>query len=227
MVENNFMNSLSKTRIFLVEDNQLFLQGLKHFISQYDEFEVVGSAIDGPTAFKEIQRLQPDIAIIDVILPGMDGLTLIEKLKKYQVPTRTLVLSESQQEDLVDRMVRVGVDSYVTKADSNQEIYKSLVCLAEQGRYFSPKAGEKLFQNLRAQQQVVTDSPPTLTPRELQVAELLEKKMTNKEIAQEIGCSAFTVKCHKANLMRKLNVSRSADVVAWLKSNKKNNTTVF
>ena len=226
MVANNLpQDTTSKTTVFIVEDQNLFLQGLQLFISHYPEFEVVGTANGANQAFQQIVKLKPQIVIIDIYLPDANGLLLIKQLKEQAPKTKALVLSEAQEEHLINQLVEVGADSYVLKSESNIEIYKSLSSLANGKPYFSPRAGLKLFSALKNHlrehaNDTVNTMNASITKREKQIAQFLKAGKTNKEIANELGCSAFTVKCHKANLMRKIHVNSSSEIVQWFSKQK-------
>ncbi len=226
MVANNLtQDSGSKTTVFIVEDQNLYLEGLRQFIEHYPEFEVVGTARAANQALVQIAKIKPAIVIIDIFLPDMSGLELLRQLKKKSASTKALILSEAHEENVINELVESGADSYVLKSESNIEIYKSLSSLACGKPYYSPRAGFKFFSALKNHLQEhennsVNTVSASLTKREQQIAEYLKAGLTNKEIASELGCSAFTVKCHKANLMRKIHVNSSSEIVQWFSRSK-------
>jgi two-component system NarL family response regulator len=213
---------MNRAKVFIVEDNLVFRMGLKSLLNADEQFECVGEAGNGHEALVFLSREIPDIVLLDLELPHVDGVTFLRELLALNLKVKVLVLSQESQPQRIQELLDLGIDGHILKVEDSAEILRGLHALAHGRRYFSSRMGECYFELLREQRYLpgaapalAERSPPKLSPREWQIARLIAEGKTNKEIAQDLNCSEHTIKCHKANLMRKMGVQNSAGVVAW------------
>lgn len=204
---------MEQLNVFLVEDSLIFRIGLKGLITMEARFNCVGESDNGCDALAWISRAKVDIIVLDLELPRMDGVNFLGNLAKLHLKTKVMILSQESQRHRVLELLDLGIDGHVLKTDDSSEILRGLHAIADGGRYFSTRMGAQYFDLLREQR--LTPNP-TISPREKQIARLIAEGKTNRDIAGALDCSEHTIKCHKANLMRKLGAQNSAEVVAWV-----------
>jgi DNA-binding NarL/FixJ family response regulator len=154
-------------------------------------------------------------------MPRFDGVQFLRELWSLQRGIRVLVLSQESPRHRIQELLDLDIDGHIMKVEDSSEILRGLHALADGQKYFSAKMGERYYELLREYRLSVAAPPSTesaavkLSPREKQIALLIAEGKTNKDMARILECSEHTIKCHKANLMRKMGVQNSAEVVAW------------
>lgn len=212
---------MKQAKVFIVEDNLIFRMGLKGLLSQDDRFLCVGEADNGLNALSSLSNLEPDIILLDLEMPRFDGVQFLRELWSLQRGIRVLVLSQESPRHRIQELLDLGIDGHIMKVEDSSEILRGLHAIADGQKYFSAKMGERYYDLLREYRQSAVAAQSTdnvavkLSPREKQIALLIAEGKTNKEMARILDCSEHTIKCHKANLMRKMGVQNSAEVVAW------------
>jgi DNA-binding NarL/FixJ family response regulator len=212
---------MKQAKVFIVEDNLIFRMGLKGLLSQDDRFLCVGEADNGLNALSSLSQLEPDIILLDLEMPRFDGVQFLRELWALRRDTRVLVLSQESPRHRIQELLDLDIDGHIMKVEDSSEILRGLHALADGQKYFSAKMGERYYELLREYRLSVAAPPSTesaavkLSPREKQIALLIAEGKTNKDMARILECSEHTIKCHKANLMRKMGVQNSAEVVAW------------
>lgn len=213
-----------QTRILLVDDHPMFRWGVRQFIACLPEFEVVGESSDGLDALEKICELKPDIILLDMEMPGLNGLELLSELKqRVKHPLKIIVLSQSSSVSLCQQLHQAGINGYLLKTEGIDEISKALSTVLKGESYFSPGMGQRLWNYMQDAAPVVASMETSsadkqaygLSLRELQVAHLVSQGLSNKQIAEQLGCSASTVKSHRANLMRKIGARSTLEVARW------------
>lgn len=209
---------MRSTRILLVDDHGAFRQAIRKWLN-HGPYEVVGEAENGEEALSRIAAVRPDIALVDLEMPQMDGPGLIQKIRATAQPLRIIVLSQAFDESRISQLIRLGIDGHVLKSDGSSELSRALKAVSAGSRYFSSEIGKRLYDFLSGK--AVVQSPSTgpelqLSARQLQVAQWVAQGKTNAEIGRILSCSENTIKTHKANIMRKLGVSNSVQLAAWV-----------
>jgi DNA-binding NarL/FixJ family response regulator len=200
------------TRIVIVEDHALIRTGLRTSLRN-SGFDVVGEAADGIEGLAAIIELKPDIAVIDLGIPGKDGVTLTREVKALDDPPRVVVLTMREEEAVVQAALRVGPDAYCVKSSPPGTIVDAIRTVAAGGAYFDPRvAGVVLSQLSGVTGDRLEDSP--LTPRETEILSLIAEGAANGEIAERLYVSLGTVKTHIAEIMHKLAASDRANATA-------------
>jgi DNA-binding NarL/FixJ family response regulator len=197
-------------RIVIVEDHGLVRTGLRTSLRS-SGFDVVGEAADGIVGQAMIAELQPDVAVIDLGIPGKDGVTLTRELKAGASPPRIVVLTMREDEAVVQAALRAGADAYCVKSSPQESIVDAIRTVAAGGAYFDPRiAGVVLARFAGGERE--DDSP--LTPRETEILTLIAEGAGNSEIAARLFVSLGTVKTHIGEIMHKLAASDRANATA-------------
>lgn len=189
-------------RILIVDDHSVVRQGLRMFLNLEDDFEIIGEAGNGAEALEKVAALHPDVVLMDLVMPVMDGVTAIEKIRQAHPDTEVIALTSVLEDTSVVNAVRAGAIGYLLKDTEADELRKAIKAAAAGQVQLSPKAAERLMREIRA-----PESPEKLTERETEVLRLLARGKANKEIALELHISETTVKTHVSNIMMKLEVS--------------------
>lgn len=192
-------------RIFLIDDHPMVRKGLAYFLSSQDDFEVVGEAGDGVEALQKIADLHPDVIIVDLVLPGMDGLSLIPLLKRRRPASELLVVSSFVDEAKVLNAIQIGASGYIMKDAQPKELARAVRSAARGELYLDPKAAHFLSLGLRGDFESVVGLEE-LTEREIDVLLLVTRGLSNKDIASDLSISPKTVKAHVSSILAKLNV---------------------
>lgn len=196
--------------------------GLSTLFKQSGDIEMVGEAADGEEALVLLRNNIPDVLLVDLLMPGMNGLELIRIVREEQIACKIIVISQQIEDDWIKQLVHYDIDGHILKSESLDEMLRALAAMKRDERFFSHQISQHLFRLLRGPEQApdkASSSLSEVSPREKEVISLIVKGQTNKEIAVVLQCSENTVKSHKANLMRKLGTSNSAEVVNWAHRN--------
>lgn len=202
-------------RILLADDHNLLRQGLKRIIGEQQEFEVVAETGSGLEAVQLAKAHRPDIAVVDVAMPELNGIEATAQLLKASPETSVLMLSMYGDERYVLRAMRAGARGYVLKDTVEDDFLQALRALAEGKTFFSPTVA-RICQEASAQhldQRDIDDRYELLTERERQLYHMLAEGQTNKDIAARLGLSLHTVETHRTRIMEKLGVHSIAELV--------------
>jgi NarL family two-component system response regulator LiaR len=188
-------------RILIVDDHSVVRQGLRMFLSLDPELEVIDEAVDGAEAVKKAKELKPDVVLMDLLMPVMDGITAIGIIRRELPDTEVIALTSVLEDSSVIGAVRAGAIGYLLKDTESDELCRAIKAAAAGQVQLSPKAAARLMREVRA-----PDSPETLTERETEVLRLLAQGQSNKEIAHALSIGEKTVKTHVSNILSKLSV---------------------
>lgn len=203
------------TRILVVDDHTILRQGLVRLLAGEDDLEVCGEAGNGREAVDKAKELAPDLVIMDLAMPGLNGLDSTRRILRVRPGARVLVLSMYIDEEYVTQAVEAGVNGYVLKDAPPDEILEAVRAVASGQRFFTsqipPEVLERAHSDKRRRQRKASE----LTHREREVMKLLAEGNTVKAIAGILGLSQKTVDTHKTNLMKKLNIHNRVDLVKY------------
>jgi DNA-binding NarL/FixJ family response regulator len=188
-------------RILIADDHQVVRQGLRMFLGLDPELEIVGEATNGQEALQMAKELTPDVVLMDLLMPVMDGITAIGHIRREVPDTEVLALTSVLEDASVTGAVRAGAIGYLLKDTQADELCRAIKAAAEGQVQLSPQAAARLMREVRA-----PESPETLTDREVDVLRLLAQGYANKEIARSLGIGEKTVKTHVSNILAKLSV---------------------
>jgi len=209
--------------IMLVDDHALVRQGIKSLLEDEANLVVIGEASSGTEAIEKVKNNPPDLLIIDIKMPQMTGIELVQILAKEGLATRFLMLSMHDSEEYVLQSVDAGAHGYLLKDASRNEFLKAIQTVCSDGLYYSGDISQYLINRYRKKgtspiiekPTVQTQEMPTvsLTKRELQILKLAASGLTNQGIADELGKSKRTVEAHRFNLMKKLEVKNLMELI--------------
>ena len=202
--------------IVLADDHHVVRQGLKTLLEIEPDFSVIGETADGLAVSNLVDDLQPDVLVVDLIMPGLNGLDIIQQVAHRSAHTQIVVLSMHANEAYVSEALRNGASAYVLKGSSAADLVQAVRQVMAGQRYLSPPLSK---QAIEAYEQKIKDTPldayHTLTPREKAVLLLVAEGHTSGEIAARLSISSRTVETHRRNLMRKLDLQSQADLIRY------------
>ncbi|NIO04048.1 MAG: response regulator [Proteobacteria bacterium] len=207
---------MTKWRIFIAEDHTILREGLRALLSSNPDFDVVGEAEDGLVTIRRVERIRPDVVLLDLAMPRMNGMAAILDIKRISPETRILILTVHKTEEYVLEAFRSGADGYCLKDATHDELLMALKSVLSGKPYLSPGISEKVLEGyLEARKTLKPVSAwDTLTQRERGVLKLIGEGYRNKEIANYLCLSVKTVEKHRANIMKKLDLHNVSDLTA-------------
>jgi NarL family two-component system response regulator LiaR len=188
-------------RILIADDHAVVRQGLRMFLALDPELEIIGEAADGSQAVSMVRELHPDVVLMDLMMPVMDGIQATGAIRREMPDTEVIALTSVLSDDSVVNAVKAGAIGYLLKDTQADELCRSIKAAAAGQVQLAPEASARLLREVRA-----PDSPETLTERETEVLRLLAQGQANKEIARNLGIGEKTVKTHVSNILAKLGV---------------------
>jgi len=208
---------VEKKKILIVEDHTILREGLKSLLSTNPEIEIAGEAGDGREAIWLVEKLNPDMVLMDLSMPRMDGMQAIREIKRRWPEKRVLALTAHKTEEYVLATLKAGADGYLLKDSTYQEMMTAVRSVLSGKRYLSPGISEKVIEGyLEGKQTIkVQGVRDNLTPREREVLKLIGEGYRTREIANLLVISPKTVEKHRANLMVKLNFHNVSQVTAY------------
>jgi len=197
-----------KARIVIAEDHTILREGLKSLLSSSSDFEIIGEAEDGQEAIRCVEKFKPDLILMDLSMPRMNGMDAIKEIKKRFSETKILVLTVHKTEEYILATLKAGADGYVLKDATHTELMIAVKNVLSGKHYISPGISEKVIEGyLEGRKTLKTrTSWETLTQREREILKLIAEGYKNKEIADYLCISPKTVEKHRANLMEKLDL---------------------
>ncbi|HKP10813.1 MAG TPA: response regulator transcription factor [Blastocatellia bacterium] len=208
--------STKKLRILLVDDHTILRQGLRVLIDSEADMEVVAEAANGVEALKKARERLPDVIIMDIGMPEMDGAEATETLKRELPQIHVLALTVHEDTSYLSQMLKAGAGGYVLKRAAADELINAIRVVAAGGHYLDPELTTRFVASYFSQQQVEAEEKrPSLSRREQDVMRLIAWGYTNKEIAATLRISVKTVETYKARLMVKLDLRSRVDIVRY------------
>lgn len=212
------MDSLKeKHRVFIVEDHQLFREGLKAMLNSRGDIDIVGEAEDGLEAIRQIRNLKPELVLLDLSMPKMGGISVMKEVKREHPEVRILALTIHESDQFVLEAFQAGTDGYCIKDSSRAELMNAVDWVLQGKAYISPDISDQVIQGYISGRKTLkkTNSWDTVTQREREVLKLLAEGHTNKEIGELLHISVKTVEKHRANLIGKLDLHNVAQLTTF------------
>ena len=208
---------MSHIRVLLADDHGLIRKGVRSVIAQDPGIMIAGEASDGSEAVRLADELSPDVVLMDVAMPGLNGLDAAALITRKEKRVGVIVLTMYSDEEYLVRALSAGVRGYLLKDSAEPDLLRAVRAVAAGHTFFSPAISDMLFDDyvLRLQRREVQDSYDLLTDREKQVLQLLAEGKTNKEVAVELSLGVSTVETHRMNLMKKLGLRNTAELVLY------------
>ena len=203
--------------ILLADDHTILRAGLRMMLNAQPDFEVVGEAQDGRQAIQEAQRLQPDVILMDITMPDMNGIEATRQIKKLLPETKVLILTMHEHDEYVFQALRAGASGYMLKEAADTDLISALRVIQNGQFYLSPTAQSVMvgdyLQRVRTGEE--KDSYSSLTEREREILKLVAEGYTNNKIAERLIISPKTVDTHRTHVMDKLNLHSRAELVKY------------
>ena len=204
------------TTVVLADDHLIFRQGLRALLAQESDLQVVGEAGDGVAAIQLVERLQPDVLVLDLTMPGLNGHEVAHQVSQQVPSTRIVVLSMHENEAYVLQALKCGAAGYVLKGSGMTELVQAIREVAQGRRYLSPPLSERAIElYMQKAQETPLDLYETLTPRERQVLHLSAHSLNNAEIGERLSLSPRTVESYRAEVMHKLGLRNQTDLIRY------------
>ena len=206
-----------KIHILIVDDHALVREGLKALLDDEPDFEVVGEAADGITAVEQAKQLRPQLVIMDIAMPNLNGIEATRKILHSRPQTHIIGLSGHTNEEYVREMLSVGASAYVTKSRPYEELLRALREVTQGRKYLRPDIAQTVIDDYVELRQHSSENPAfmTLTDREREVLQQVAEGHSTKEIADHLGVSDKTIDTHRSNLMEKLNIHSIAELTKY------------
>lgn len=201
-------------RMLLVDDHQIVLDGLRDILEPIADCIIVGSASNGREAISALAATQPDLLLMDLNMPGMDGLEALSEIRRRFPQLKVVILTMYDSVELARQVLSLGANGYLLKEHGKEELLTALRQVAAGGQYIS----EKIRHQMQPKEERFSDDfqkKLSLTQRELEILRLIARSYTNKEIADKLFLSELTVQTHRRNLKRKLKAEHTADLVRF------------
>jgi len=212
---------MGKLTILLADDHEIVREGVRKLIEREEGWEVCGEASDGRVAVVLAEKLKPDVVVLDLAMPELNGLEATRQIKRALPKTEVLIFTGEESEQLIHELFAAGARSYILKSDIGGHLVAAIRALAQHKHYFTDRVSEVVFARyFRGESGAGKDKTEGLTPREREIVQLLAEGKSNKEVGAVLGISIKTVETHRATTMRKLSLDSFADLVRYAIRNK-------
>jgi DNA-binding NarL/FixJ family response regulator len=202
-------------RVLLADDHATVRHGLRLMIDAEPDMTVIGEANDGNEAIRQVVDLEPDVIVMDISMPGMNGLAATRALKKMRPESIIITLTRHVDEAYLQELLRAGASGYVLKRSAPTELLHAIRLTAAGGQYLDSTLTARATAQFVGDERGASRGPGRLTDREAEVLRLIASGYSNKEIAARLGLSVKTIEAHKANAMRKLDLTGRIDIVKY------------
>jgi len=206
---------VSKIRILIVDDHAILREGVRALLSTHEDLEVVGEASDGQEAIAAVERLDPDVVLMDIAMPGLGGIEASIELKKLGKRARILILSQYEDREYVRRLLKAGVSGYVLKKSAGAELAGAIRAVHRGGLVLDPEVARTAMAEAGPAAPGASDPYETLTDREKQVLKLVAEGKSNKDVAEVLGISVKTAMTHREHVMEKLGLHNRTELVRF------------
>lgn len=204
-------------RILVADDHEVMRNGMRALIEQEPGWEVCGTAVNGQEAVDTAKRLKPEVVVLDMTMPELDGLEALRQIKRALPDTEVVIFSAHHSEEVIERLFDAGAKSYIQKSDAGRHLVSAIKSLAEHKAFFTPAISQILFAKFLSSSagKKQNGQEHAVTNRERDVVRLLARGSSNKEVANSLGISIRTAETHRATLMRKLGLDSLAALVRY------------
>jgi two-component system, NarL family, response regulator NreC len=211
------MSDDKKISIFIADDHNLVRQGIVALLKNCDDFIVIGEASDGMKAVSLVKELNPDVVIMDISMPSLNGLEATYQIKREMPEIKILILTQHENEEYVIRMMKAGADGYILKNSVSDDLVNGIRALEDGEKFFSSSISKLILDEYigKIKGKETKTQSPELTHREREVLQLLAEGDTNQQVAERLFISVRTVEFHRSNIMHKLDLHDLASLVKY------------
>jgi RNA polymerase sigma factor (sigma-70 family) len=208
---------MAELRLLIGDDHTLFRHGLRRILEDRQDWELVAEADDGRAAVRKAVSLKPDVAILDIGMPQLNGIDATRQIVRKVPSVRVLILSMHSDETYVTRALNAGATGYILKDSAGKDLLRAVAAVAEGRSFFSPAVSKLMLDDFvrRAAKTEVADRYESLSDREREILQLVAEGRSNKEVAALLEISAATVETHRARILQKLDVHNTAELVLF------------
>lgn len=215
---------MEKINVILIDDHHIVRDGIKILLMNIKDIEVIGEASNGDELFELLKTADPDVLILDIVMPGMSGIEITAKVKREYPDVKVIILSANTEDDSVFDSLKAGAHGYLPKNAKREELLDAVYMVAAGNEYLSDSISHTVLRNFisraRTGNQQEKEKEATLTKREIEIVELFSDGLSYKEIADRLFISVRTVESHKNNIMEKLELKSIVDLVKYAIKNK-------
>ena len=201
-----------KTSVFFADDHAMIREGLVELVGRHDDLEIVGQCGDGVAVLTQVERLKPDVVVLDITMPGLNGLDCCRELVRQNKSQAILILTIHDDEQFIARAIEYGALGYVLKEAAADQLVEAIRAVARGEMYLGPGISRSVLERVASGERAPYDR---LTTRERQVLQLIAESKTNRQIAQELSLAVKTVDTHRMRLMRKLDIHDQTTLVKF------------
>ena len=211
-----------KIKIILVDDHRIFRDGIKSLLSEVDYIDIIGEASGGSELLELLKTIVPDLIIVDITMPGLSGIEVSRQISCQYPEIRTMILSMHTNEEFVINAIQAGVKGYLSKDTSREELLDAIKIIYQGGECYSRLVSDNFLKSYarKYKSELIIHENKALTNRELELLKLASAGLSNREIAEKLFISTKTVDCHKNNIMQKLQLKNTAEMVLYAVKNK-------
>ncbi len=207
---------MKQVRILVADDHSIVRRGLRALLESHAGWKVCGEAATGAEAVRQVKRLKPDVAIVDITMPDSNGFAATRQIRKSVPQTEVLILTVHESEQTLREVLAAGARAYVLKSDLDLSLVAAVESVLRHEPFFSSRVSEMVLEGyLKGGAQPRADGPAPLTPRQREVVKLLSEGKTNKEVAATLGISVKTAETHRTLIMRRLKLRSFSDLVRY------------
>ncbi len=204
-----------KIKILLVDDHEIVLDGLRSILEKEPDFTVIATASNGREAISIAKKLKPDVVVMDVNMPGLNGVDATTQLKALELDIKVLTLSAHIHDKHISRMIKAGASGYIPKSSAVKELSEAIRTVANNKTYLSQKVMDSVFQYMKEKPEHSDTSFMSLSMREREILQLIAEGKMTKEISDILNLSESTVNTHRQKIMKKLNLHTIADLTKY------------
>lgn len=206
---------MAKIRVLVVDDHAIVREGICSLLARRKDMEVVGQAADGKQAIAQVAALRPDVVLMDIAMPGMNGVEATQEIVRLFPGIRVLVLTQYENKEYVFPLLRVGAAGYVFKRARATELIDAIRAVYTEGAFLPPSVARAVVDDVKQLPGPESSRQPILTEREQEVVRLVAEGLSSREIAERLCLSVKTVDTHRANIMEKIGVHNVAELIRY------------
>lgn len=205
--------------IVIADDHQMFIDGIKSLLQNREDITVAGEALNGKDLMEILHRVKADIVLMDINMPGMDGVEATRQIRKQHLDVKVLALTMYNTREFVSSLLAAGASGYILKNTGKEELLAAIHALKNGETYFSEAVTRRIMESMQGKKATVFDGVVELTAREKEVLKMIAQEFTSQEIADRLFLSINTIETHRKNLLSKLNLKNTAGLVKYAMQN--------